>query len=119
MRITKLITGLALIAWAVFTLAQAFNLNVNPVGDGGATLNGPLGLTIAGLYLVAGMIDLTTQPGVALNSDVTVLVLVLIVWLMGISEVGFSLDLTLWSYLALGLVSLNVIWDVRHLPAES
>lgn len=63
MRITKLITGLALIAWAVFTLAQAFNLNVNPVGDGGATLNGPLGLTIAGLYLVAGMIDLTTQPG--------------------------------------------------------
>lgn len=55
----------------------------------------------------------------ALNSDVTVLVLVLIVWLMGISEVGFSLDLTLWSYLALGLVSLNVIWDVRHLPAES
>jgi hypothetical protein len=98
---TKLVSGIIMIVLAVFIFFQSMAVGVGDALAGGKHVSGTAGMFVAILYLASGIVYLATRKAEKMGGDIATLVMMLIAWLIGLSDVGFYSDLMIWAWLAL------------------
>lgn len=112
MKTTKLVVGILMIILSVFIVFQSMAVGVGDAIANSHHVSGSAGIFVAILYLAAGIIYLATKSKKGLGGDIANLVLLLIAWIIGVSNVGMYSDLKIWSWLAF---IIGVVFFVWHL----
>lgn len=115
MKVTKLVIGILQIVLSAFILFQSM-----AVGVGNALANSKdngqgAGLIVAICYLVTGIVLIATRKLEKMGGDIAVLVMMLISWLLAISNAKVYSDLQVWGWFAF---IIGVGFFVWHLLAN-
>lgn len=102
MKITKLVVGILQMVIAAFILFQSCAVGAshaieNKTNDAGGTA----GVFVAALFLVCGIVYVVTRNSQSLSGDIAGLVLMIIAWIIGITNAHDYSDLKIWGWTAL------------------
>lgn len=100
MKTTKLVVGILMIVLSAFIVFQSTAAGLGDALENNHGTSGSGGILVAILYLVAGIVYLATKSKSSLGGDVANLILLLIAWIIGVSNAGTYSDLVIWSWLA-------------------
>lgn len=101
MKVTKLVVGIIQIVLALFILLQSC-----AVGAGHALENktsdvgGSAGFFVAILFIAAGIVYIATRKSPKLGGDIAGLVIMLVAWIMAITNAHDYTDLAIWGWLS-------------------
>lgn len=101
MKTTKLVTGILMIILSVLIAFQSMAVGVSDAIASNGHSSGSMGILVGILYLAAGIIYLSTRKSEKMGGDVANLIILVIAFVIGISDVGIYSDLKIWSWLAL------------------
>lgn len=101
MKVTKLVVGILQILIAVVILVQSCAVGAshaleNNTSDAGGTV----GVLAAILFLATGIVYIATRKSEKLGGDIAGLVMMLITWILGITNAHDYGDLQIWGWLA-------------------
>lgn len=101
MKVTKLVVGILQIILAVIILFQSCAVGAshaleNKTSDAG----GSIGVFAAILFLASGIVYIATRNKDGLGGDIAGLVMMLIAWIMGITNAHDYSDLMIWGWIA-------------------
>lgn len=113
MKVTKLVVGILQILFAVIILVQSCAVGAshaleNSTNDAG----GSAGLLVAILFLATGIVYIATRKSEKLGGDIAGLVMMIISWLIGISNAHDYSDLAIWGWLSLIIGAGFFIWHL-------
>ncbi|KFN91370.1 hypothetical protein TMU3MR103_1058 [Tetragenococcus muriaticus 3MR10-3] len=100
MRTTKLVSGILMIILSVFITFQSTIAGLGNALDGNGETGGSGGVLTAIIFLATGIVYIATKSKEKLTADVINMVLLLIAWLLAISNAGSYSDLVIWGWLA-------------------
>ncbi|KRL39160.1 hypothetical protein [Liquorilactobacillus uvarum] len=100
MKTTKLVAGILMIVLSVFIGFQSMAVGLGDALENNNNTSGSGGIIVAILFLVAGIVYLATKSKKKLGGDIANLILLLIAWIIGLSNIGVYSDLVIWSWLA-------------------
>ena len=101
MKVTKLVVGIIQIVLSLFILLQSC-----AVGAGHALENktsdvgGSIGAFVAILFMATGIVYIATRKMEKLGGDIAGMVMMLIAWIMAITNAADYSDLQVWGWLA-------------------
>lgn len=113
MKVTKLVVGILQMVLAAFILFQSCAIGAshameNKTNDSGGTV----GLIVAALFLVCGIVYVATRNSQGLGGDIAGLVLMIIAWILGITNAHDYGDLQIWGWLALIIGLVFFVWHL-------
>ncbi|WEV36262.1 hypothetical protein [Lactobacillus sp. ESL0677] len=116
MKTTKLTVGIIQMILAAFILLQSCAVGTshafeNKTSDAGGTA----GLFVAILFLATGIVYVASRKSQKLGGDIAGLIMMLIAWIMGITNAHDYGDLQIWGWLAF---IIGVGFFVWHLIAN-
>ncbi|KRM98571.1 hypothetical protein FC24_GL001165 [Loigolactobacillus rennini DSM 20253] len=92
--------GIMMIILAVFIFFQSAVAGMGNALANNNESGGSAGVIAAIGYLIAGIVYIVVHKSNKLSGDIVNLIILLLVWLMGISGAGSYGDLTVWAWLA-------------------
>jgi len=101
MKVTKLVIGILQMVLSAFILFQSCAVGTshaieNKTNDAG----GSAGLIVAILFLACGIIYVATRNSLKLGGDIAGMIIMLIAWLLAITNGHDYKDLVIWGWLA-------------------
>lgn len=113
MKITKLVIGILQMVLAAFILFQSCAVGAshameNKTSDAGGTA----GFIVAALFLVCGIVYVATRNSQSLGGDIAGLVLMIIAWILGITNAHDYGDLQIWGWAALIIGVFFFVWHL-------
>lgn len=115
MKVTKLVIGIIQICIAAFIIFQSMAVGMSNAISDSHDSGGTAGVMVAILFVVSGIVYLSTRKQVKMGGDIACLVINLIAWLFGISNAHVYSDLSIWGWLAF---IIGVGFFVWHLIAN-
>lgn len=112
MKTTKLVAGILMIVLSVFIGFQSMAVGLGDALENNNNTSGSGGIIVAILFLVAGIVYLATKSKKKLGGDIANLILLLIAWIIGLSNIGVYSDLVIWSWLAFIIGVVFFIWHL-------
>ncbi|WP_143463735.1 hypothetical protein [Levilactobacillus enshiensis] len=112
MKTTKLVTGIIMIIFAVFIFFQSMAVGVGDALEGGKHVSGTSGMFVAILYLASGIVYLATRKAEKMGGDIATFVMMILAWIIGLSDVGFYTDLQIWAWLAFIIGVGFFVWHI-------
>lgn len=119
MKTTKLVFGILMIVLAFFILVQSMVAGLgNSISNNGQT-SGSTGVLMALIYLVAGIVYISTKKAKKLTADIINAVILALGWLLAIANSGSFGDLNVWGWLALIIGLGFLLWHYSSLKKAS
>lgn len=101
MKVTKLVVGILQIIISLFILLQSCAVGLGHSLEGKTSdAGGSVGAFVAIMFLAAGITYIATRKSVKLGGDIAGLVLMLITWLLAITNAADYSDLLVWGWLS-------------------
>lgn len=116
MKVTKLVVGILQILFAVIILVQSCAVGMSHAMENKTSdVGGSAGLLVAVLFLATGIVYIATRKSQKLGGDIAGMIMMLISWLMGISNAHDYSDLAIWGWISF---IIGVGFFVWHLLAN-
>ena len=115
MKVTKLVVGILQIVIAVFIIFQSMAVGIGHAMENSHDAGGSAGMITAILFLVSGIVYLSTKKSQKMGGDIANLIINLIAWCFAISNAHDYTDLAIWGWLAF---IIGVGFFVWHLIAN-
>lgn len=101
MKVTKLVVGILQIIISLFILLQSCAVGLGHSLEGKTSdAGGSIGAFVAIMFMAAGITYIATRKSEKLGGDIACLVLMLISWLLAITNAGDYSDLMVWGWLS-------------------
>ena len=100
MKVTKLVVGILQIVIAVFIVFQSMAVGLSHAMENSKDAGGSAGMITAILFLVSGIVYLSTKKMTKMGGDIACLVISLLPCLFAISNAHDYTDLMVWGWLA-------------------
>lgn len=101
MKVTKLVVGILQILFAVVILVQSCAVGASHALENKTSdVGGSIGIFAAILFLATGIVYIATRKSQKLGGDIAGLVMMLITWILAISNAHDYTDLQIWGWLA-------------------
>lgn len=101
MKVTKLVVGIIQIVLSLIILLQSCAVGIGNSMSNSNDAGGSAGFLVAILFMAAGIVYIVTRKMEKLGGDIAGLVLMVIIWIMAISNAKVYSDLQVWGWLAL------------------
>ncbi|HCX39622.1 MAG TPA: hypothetical protein DG851_01195 [Lactobacillus acetotolerans] len=115
MKITKLVVGILQIILGVYIAFMSMTLGMVHAVENSHDAGGTAGMITAILFLTTGIVYISTRKSPKLGGDIAGLVMMLLAWIIAISNAHDYGDLQIWGWLAL---IIGVGFFVWHLIAN-
>lgn len=113
MKTTKLVTGIIMIILSIFIFFQGTIMGISNSMSNNHHTSGSGGILVALLYLVAGIVYLSTKKMKSLGGDIANCIILVITWLMAISNADKAYtDLPVWGWIALIVGVGFLVWHI-------
>lgn len=113
MKTTKLVAGILMIISSIFIFFQGTVMGISNSMSNNHHTSGSGGILVALLYLVAGIIYLSTKKMKSLSGDIANCIILVITWLMAISNADKAYtDLLIWGWIALIVGVGFLVWHI-------
>lgn len=112
MKVTKLVVGIIQIVLSLVILLQSCAVGIGNSMSNSSDAGGSAGFLVAILFMAAGIVYIVTRKMQKLGGDIAGLVLMVIVWIMAISNAKVYSDLQVWGWLALIIGAGFFIWHL-------
>lgn len=101
MKVTKLVIGILQMVLSAFILFQSCAVGTSHAIENKTNdVGGSAGLIVAFLFLACGIIYVATRNSVKLGGDIAGMIIMLIAWLLAITNGHDYKDLVIWGWLA-------------------
>lgn len=101
MKVTKLVVGILQILFAVVILVQSCAVGASHALENKTSdVGGSIGIFAAILFLATGIVYIATRKSQKLGGDIAGLVMMLITWILAITNAHDYTDLQIWGWLA-------------------
>ena len=115
MKITKLVVGILQIILGVYIAFMSMTLGMVHAVENSHDAGGTAGMITAILFLTTGIVYISTRKSPKLGGDIAGLVMMLLAWIIAISNAHDYGDLQIWGWLAF---IIGVGFFVWHLIAN-
>lgn len=100
MKTTKLIVGILQIIIAAFIVFQSAAVGIGHAMEDSSDAGGSVGMVVALLYLVSGIVYLATKKSKSMTADTICMIINVLAWIFAINNAHDYTDLAIWGWLA-------------------